>query len=208
MSEGTKPRVDRRMTAAETEQRILGATIELLDAGASLAGLSVNKIVDVAGVSRATFYLHFGDKRALVARLAATELHEFQRVTADFLGDPDAGRAELAATVREMVRLWRAHAGVLSSLIELAEYDADTREEWQSVIGAIAQEMAPAIERRNPQIDKELAASLAEILAWTGERSLHQMVGREADDAQACRVEDGLIEAAWRIISPATSLPA
>jgi AcrR family transcriptional regulator len=207
MNESAPTKTDRRMTGAETEQKILDATIELLDAGASLAGLSVNRIVEAAGVSRATFYLHFGDKRALVARLAATELREFQQATAGFLADESAGREELAATVAELVRLWQAHAGVLSSLIELAEYDADAREEWQSVIRAIAAEIAPAITMRNPTMSAAQALTLAEIVAWTGERALHQMVGRDADPAGVERVADGLTEVAWRVVVPASSLP-
>lgn len=203
----SKVRVDRRMTGAETEQKILAGTIALLDAGATLAGLSVNKIVESAGVSRATFYLHFADKQALVRRLAATELDEFQRATAGFLSDPTAGREELAQTVAGLVELWRAHAGVLSSLIELAEYDAESREEWQRVIHAVAATSAPAIRERNPQMPEPLVLTLSEIVAWTGERALHQMVGRDATPAQARRVVEGLTEAVWRIVEPASSLP-
>lgn len=199
--------VDRRRTGADTEKKILDGTVALLDSGANLASLSVNRIAEQSGVSRATFYLHFADKRALVARLAATELQEFQRATADFLADPKAGQEELGATAREMVALWRAHAGVLSSLIELAEYDAETREDWQGVIHAIAATIAPAIRERNPELDEPLVLTIAEIIAWTGERAMHQMIGRDATDAQAKRVADGLTEAVWRIVSPASSLP-
>lgn len=203
----TQARIDGRMTAAETEQKILGGTISLLDAGATLAGLSVNKIVEAAGVSRATFYLHFADKPSLVRRLAETELQEFQRATAGFLSDPNAGRDELAETVNEIIELWRAHAGVLSSLIELAEYDAESREDWQRVIHAIAASTAPAIRERNPQLPEPLVLTLAEIVAWTGERAMHQMVGRDSTPAQARRVAEGLTEAVWRIAEPASSLP-
>lgn len=207
MSVGAEDRVDRRRTGAGTEQKILDGTVALLDDGATLAGLSVNRIAESAGVSRATFYLHFTDKSALVRRLAQTELTEFQRTTADFLADPTAGRDELAATVAALVQLWREHAGVLSSLIELAESDAEFREQWQAVIHAIAATNAPAIRERNPGLDEALILTLAEIISWTGERALHQMVGRDATDAQARRVVEGLTEAVWRIVEPASSLP-
>lgn len=199
--------VDGRLRAAETEQRILDGTIELLDAGTPLAGLSVNRIVEAAGVSRATFYLHFADKRELVARLAETELQEFLEVTADFLADPAAGIDELAATVDQLIGLWRAHAGVLSSLIELAEYDAGTQEDWQRTIHAIALGVAPAIRGRNPEMDEPLVQTIAEMGAWACERVMHQMVGRDASDAQARRAAEGLTELLWRIIAPASSLP-
>ena len=207
MNGAAEPRVDRRMTGAETEQRILDGAISLLDSGVPLARLSVGRIVEAAAVSRATFYLHIADKRAQVARLAQTELHEFERATASFLADPSAGREELAATTADLVELWRSHAGVLSSLIELAEYDAETREDWQAVVHAIAATVAPAIRRRNPGLDEPLVLTLAEIVAWAGERAMHQMVGRDASDAQARRVAEGLTEAIWRIVQPAGPAP-
>jgi AcrR family transcriptional regulator len=207
MNEVAVEKVDRRLRRAETEQRILDGTIELLDAGASLAGLSVNRIVEASGVSRATFYLHFADKRQLVQRLGETELFAFQRVTESFLADPGAGRDELSATFTELVALWRSHAGVLSSLIEMAEYDSESRETWQGVVQAVAASIAPALRERRPELDEPMVLTLSEILAWTGERSLHQMVGRDATDAQARRAADGLTEAVWRIVAPASSLP-
>jgi AcrR family transcriptional regulator len=205
MSEVAVSKVDRRMRRAETEQRILEGTIELLDAGASLAGLSVNRIAQASGVSRATFYLHFADKRQLVQRLGETELFAFQRVTESFLSDPSAGRTELATTFDELVALWRSHAGVLSSLIEMAEYDADSRETWQAIVQSVGASIAPAVRERRPELDEPMVQTLSEILAWTGERSMHQMVGRDATSAQARSVAEGLTEAVWRIVSPASS---
>jgi AcrR family transcriptional regulator len=206
MNETQVEKVDRRLTRGETEQRILDGTIELLDAGASLAGLSVNRIAEAAAVSRATFYLHFADKRQLVHRLGETELFAFQRVTESFLTDPLAGREELATTFDELVALWRSHAGVLSSLIEMAEYDADSREIWKTIVQSVAASIAPAVRERRPDLDEPMILTLAEILAWTGERCLHQMVGREATDAQARRPAEGLTEAVWRIVAPASSV--
>lgn len=207
MNEVSAEKVDRRLRRAETEQRILDGTVELLDAGASLAGLSVNRIATASGVSRATFYLHFADKRQLVQRLGETELFAFQRVTESFLADPLAGRDELGETFTELVALWRSHAGVLSSLIEMAEYDSESRETWQAVVQAVAASIAPALRVRRPELDEPMVLTLSEILAWTGERALHQMVGRDATDAQARRAADGLTEAVWRIVAPASSLP-
>jgi hypothetical protein len=89
----------------------------------------------------------------------------------------------------------------------MAEYDADSRETWQAIIQAVAASIAPAIRARRPELDEPMVLTLSEILAWTGERSLHQMVGRDATDAQARRAASGLTEAVWRIVAPASSLP-
>mgnify|MGYP000085428387 CR=1 FL=1 len=196
-------RIDRRQTRDATEQRILDGTTRLLDGGASLAGLSINRIAEESGVSRATFYLHFGDKRALIARLAETELRAFESVTDPFIDDPNAGREKLADVMRKLAGVWRDHAGVLSSLIELAEYDADSREQWQTIVQAVAANLAPAIRARRTDLDEAQVITLSEVIAWTGERSMHQMIGREASQQQIDRVAEGLTEAIWRIVAPA-----
>lgn len=200
MTAKPEERIDRRQTRDATETRILEGTTRLLDAGASLAGLSINRIAEESGVSRATFYLHFADKRALISRLATRELREVQVATDPFISDPTAGRDELAAVVTNLVAIWRDHAGVLASLIELAEYDADSRETWQQVVQAIAAQMAPAIRDRRPDLDEAMVVNTSEVLAWTGERTMHQMIGRDADDRRAADVAAALTEIIWRIV--------
>lgn len=198
-------RVDGRLRRDATEQKILDGTARLLDAGASLAGLSVNRIVEESGVSRATFYLHFSDKPALVARLVETELMEFDRATDSFFENPAVTQADLAQAYDDVIQLWRDHAGVLSSLIELAEYDADTRVVWQGIIGAIGLRVAGLLRQRRPELSNEDAAALGEVIAWAGERSCHQMIGRDSTDADARRVSKALTEVVWRVLEPATS---
>lgn len=200
MTQVDQTRVDRRLTRDATEQRILEGTTRLLDAGASLAGLSINRIAEESGVSRATFYLHFGDKRALITRLAERELREFEVATGPFVLDPQAGREVLAKVVYDLVVVWRDHAGVLSSLIELAEYDADSREAWQAIVHAVAAQIAPAVRARRPELDEPMVLNIAEIIAWTGERSCHQMIGHYADDRRAADVAAALTDVIWRIV--------
>ncbi len=199
----TVPSGDRRLRRDATEGKILDATAALLDEGASLAELSVGRIVAAAGVSRATFYLHFTDKRALIARLAARELSAFDEATDAFFEVPDAGRAELASTVRGVVELWRDHAGVLSSLIELAEYDADARATWRATVEAIARSVEIALRARRRDLTSAQAATLAQTIAWAGERACHQMVGRDASTRQVAKVADALTDLIWRAIAPA-----
>src|ERR1700751_6027937 len=58
-----------------------GTREALLDAGVAvaardgLAGLSVNRVVDEAGVAKGTFYVHFADREAFVDALHA-RFHE------------------------------------------------------------------------------------------------------------------------------------
>jgi AcrR family transcriptional regulator len=195
-------RVDRRQTRDATESKILEATNELLDGGASLAGLSVNRIAEQAGVSRATFYLHFSDKRGLIAKLAETELAEFAQVMDPFLDTPGAGREELATMITALVELWRDHYGVLSSLIELAEYDSDARETWNLILKAVADRIEIAVKARRTELSAEQTKTLAEVIAWTGERTCHQMLSANSNKRDVARISEALTDAVWRTIAP------
>ncbi|MBI4897093.1 MAG: TetR/AcrR family transcriptional regulator [Actinobacteria bacterium] len=185
-----------------TELRILDATAELLQSGASLAGLSIGRIVEAAGVSRATFYLHFPDKRELVARLAQERLSEFGEITDPFLEKRDAGREELAEVMRQLVASWQLRAGVLAGLVELAEYDEAAREAWRSVVMGVAEMLAGALHKRRPELSDEQAQSLAEVVAWMGERVCHQMTGIGSDENDARRTAEAMTDAIWRIVTP------
>ncbi len=198
----TLPTGARRSSRDATEQRILSATHDLLQGGASLAGLSIARIVKQAGVSRATFYLHFPDKRALVARLAGQRLSEFGAITDPFLENPQAGRDELAEVVIRLVQNWRAQAGVLAGLIELSEYDQAARDAWHGVVRGIAATIATALRRFRPDLDSDQCEVLAEVIAWMGERACHQMAGTGTDMDQVDRTAEALTEAVWRIIAP------
>lgn len=194
--------VDRRQTREATESRILAGATGLLDEGESLAALSVNRIAEASGVSRATFYLHFADKRELVARLAETELQAFDLLTDPFLEDPGAGREQLAAVVDQIIDLWQSHSGVLTSLIESAERDGESRTAWQETVHQVAERIASAIRVRRTDLSEQEVQTLAEIIAWTGERALHQMIGRHGDQATARRLSEGLCEVVWRLVEP------
>lgn len=183
-----------------TEQRILGATEDLLQGGASLAGLSVSKIADAAGVSRATFYLHFPDKRALIARLAEQRLSEFGMITEPFLSGEITGRDGLEQTIGGLVRNWNDRAGVLASIVELAEYDDGAREAWAETIGEIAKTLSAGLARFRPDLSPARRAALSEVITWMSERSCHQMAGTGATKRDVERTIDALTEAIWAII--------
>lgn len=183
-----------------TEQRILDATHELLQSGASLAGLSVARIAEAAGVSRATFYLHFPDKRALIAKLAEQRLSEFGMITQPFLTGETEGREALDQTISALVRNWHERAGVLASIVELAEYDEGAREAWAETIAEIAKRLADGLAAFRPDLPPAKRAALAEVVTWMSERSCHRMAGTGASKRDVERTSEALAEAIWAII--------
>ncbi|GAA4187993.1 TetR/AcrR family transcriptional regulator [Gryllotalpicola kribbensis] len=94
--------------AARSKRALVAAATELLDAH-DLDALSITQVVAAAGVTRPTFYQHFGDLAEL-ARAAAvtrldTEFERYQPVSAD-AGD---GLARVEPVVRQLLEHLAAH---------------------------------------------------------------------------------------------------
>ena len=192
-----------RERRAATRQQILDALRALLEEGAPVAGLSVEKIVSAAGVSRATFYVHFTGKAELVTALSDQDMEPWLAHALPVLGDPTADRQAFAAIIRELVANWRRHAAVTASLVELAEYDEAVRDAWNGVVFRLAAELAEHLRRRwdgRPELAGSDPEAMAEVTAWMVERVCHQMVRAGARDDD--RVAAALAEACWRIIEP------
>lgn len=108
-----------------TRQESAAATRELLvDAGLRMAertgltGLSVNAIVEAAGVAKGTFFHHFGDRaRYLVA--IHEEFHDrlFADIT-EVVGDLPPGRDRLLAAANAYLDGCLRHRGVRALLLE------------------------------------------------------------------------------------------
>ena len=193
-----------RERRAATRQQILDALRSLLEGGAPVAGLSVERIVSQAGVSRATFYVHFAGKAEVVTALSEQDMEPWLEHALPVLADPTSDREAFALIIRELVQNWRAHAAVTGSLVELAEYDEAVREAWHGVVHRLAGELAGHLRRRWAGRDDAPASPpevMAELIAWMVERVCHQMVcgGEPAGDD---RVAAALAEAIWRIIEP------
>lgn len=197
----TLPRsTDSDSRRATTRREIVGAVRDLLAGGASYYDLSVNRIAQAAGVSRATFYLHFNDKRQLLAALADQELSEWRALADPLFENPAAGYDELVVTIRELLALWDSHRGVLSALIELAEYDDDARMAWRGAVESVATTIAAYTEQRN-DIDVADAQMSGRLMAWMAERACHQILdGASATEREA--LVETLANVIWRSRKP------
>lgn len=185
---------------AATRQQIVTAVRDLLGEGAAFAELSVGRIAERAGVSRATFYLHFSDKRELLADLAAQELADWQAVSQTMFDDPGAGRDVIEATIGNMVALWQAHRPVLSALVELAEYDDQARTAWRAAVSAVAASVSEYAAKRD-DIDYDDLEMSGMVIAWMAERACHQILDG-ASPAETARVVKVLTDIIWRSRKP------
>lgn len=180
--------------------QIIEAVLDLLNSGASFSELSVGRIVERAGVSRASFYLHFSDKRALLGELAQRELTQWREVAEPLFADPDAGYDDLLRTVEAMFEMWDDQRAVLAALIELAEYDDDARAAWRGVIESVGAMVAGySLSRADVDVaDVELSGRM---IAWMAERVCHQMLAG-VNDAERAALAATLTETIWRARKP------
>jgi AcrR family transcriptional regulator len=129
----------RRQEATEqTRARILTAARELLVAGSSFSGFTVDAVARQAGVARMTVYYQFSSKVGLLEALSddlAARGQMMDQLPAAF-ARPDP-RDALEAFVAAFARFWTADRLVIRRLRALAALDADFeqvvrgRDEWR-----------------------------------------------------------------------------
>jgi AcrR family transcriptional regulator len=191
------PREERRDSIRDE----LSAAVErLLEGGATYAEISVERLCQEAGTSRATFYQYFEDKGDLLSQLAEATLRDLGD-TSEFWWHlpPGGGRDALEAGFRRTFALYREHRGVMRSLTESAAHDSAIRERLRSTILAwaiaeTAQHIRAGIADGtvNPDLDPEVSA---EWLCWMFERGLYEIAGVSDE-----RTLDAMLEALTGLI--------
>jgi AcrR family transcriptional regulator len=192
-------RTDRRRTGPATRADLLAAATRLLTGGSTVAGLSVDRIVDEAGMSRATFYLHFKDKTELVAALAEDQVAWRETIGAKALADRSVTRDTVRAMLAEIVDRWIENRAVLAAIIEVAEYDPAMSDTWRTAMLEVADVAAAQFRIRwQGAADHPDPDTLAEVFTWMFERSCHQIL---RDPTRRDAVTDTLTEIIWRVLS-------
>lgn len=181
-----------------TQAAIVDAMRRLLKAGEAYSSLSVDQIVKEARVSRATFYLHFAEKKDVMHRLAYEIVEQRFAIGAEQLAQPQIDSQAVTAMVTEMVDRWMAEAHLLEAVLELAEQDAAMRATWVDAVhevGAMFAKLMRAHWDSNaaPDVDTE---TLGRVLAWMFERSAHQLT---RDPTQREAVIRAVAEVFWRV---------
>lgn len=151
-------------TRRRNRNRILDATSQLLSSGERLAKLSIDRIAKAAGMSRATFYLHFKSKHDLIAALAERELAPWTSMVAAALAVDQITRDQMRQIASGLMEVYRANQGTMTGIIEMAEYDDETRQAWRETIESIAGQFQTAILRWRPNLTESEAAELARVI--------------------------------------------
>ncbi|MEV5177038.1 TetR/AcrR family transcriptional regulator [Streptomyces flaveolus] len=177
--------------SAATRAQVMSTLERLLDSGEAFSEISVQRILDEAGVSRATFYAHFHSKSDVLVRLT-DELREslltLARQWEPGVGEDGADR--FARFFEDVLTIHRAHQGVLTAVREAASYDsavgdfytADLEGFDEAVLRTLLSEQAAG---STPADLDAVAAS--RIIVWGGAQAI----------AHHIRVDDGTGDAVF-----------
>lgn len=191
---------------AATRERILAAAKRLLERGDSVAGLTVAQLAEEAEVSRATFYLHFPDKRHLVEALFETAIAEWNEVAATALSDPDITRDELRRVLGAGVEQGVKYGPIVAGVTELGEYDAEVREAWQAHMRRASENHTQWLAKCRPDLSAREVTLLGQVLGWASERTLQRMLGlRDEAWCDPDELADTLTEIWWSVAHPGRS---
>ncbi|WP_338704225.1 TetR/AcrR family transcriptional regulator (plasmid) [Streptomyces sp. Q6] len=110
--------------SAASRAQVVRTLGRLLDSGEAFTEISVQRILEEAGVSRATFYSHFRSKTDLLVQLT-DELRQSLLALVqqwDLRAREDAAD-RLARFFEDVLTIHRDHQGVLTAVREAASYD-------------------------------------------------------------------------------------
>ncbi|MGW4126362.1 TetR/AcrR family transcriptional regulator [Nocardia sp. NPDC004711] len=144
----------------------------LLDAGTEvaartgLAGLSVNAVVQAAGMAKGTFYHHFPDRRSYVVALHRRYHDELTGLVLAAIGDLTPGRERLRAGLAAYLDACLATRGTKAFLAQ-SRTEADLLDEVTARNQLVAAAIVPDIEQLGwadpPAVAHLVIAMVAEI---------------------------------------------
>ncbi|MDW5593164.1 TetR/AcrR family transcriptional regulator [Conexibacter stalactiti] len=178
MPSATRRPQSRRAARREViRDRLLDVVQRLLADGESFTEISVERMVQEAGMSRSTYYVYFEDKGDLLrAWFGEIEAEIAEAVAGWWEIDGDSSRADLRAALARVVEVYHPHAPLMAATYDAAEYDPSVRELVTAMMGANIASLRKHIRQGQAAgfIDPELpAAETAQWLTWMAERAFH-----------------------------------
>ncbi|MFC4587656.1 TetR/AcrR family transcriptional regulator [Sphaerisporangium corydalis] len=184
---------DLQERSTEAETKLVSAVERLLNAGESFTEISVQRIIEEAGVSRATFYAYFQGKPDILRRLAQ-KIRDASLALAE-QWDPGAGEDgadRYTAFFQDVLALHRAHHPVLSAVREVATYDAAVRDFYTADLEGFDEAVLATLleQQRAGATPSDLdAVAASRVIVWGGAQAMahHINVDDGSGDAALAR---------------------
>jgi len=173
-------------TGTSESERLIFAATERLLGRMSLNDISVARIIDEAGVSRATFYFYFSSKFAVIAALLAAVMDEIVESVRPFLERDESTPPDVS--LRESfdagTTVWAEHRLLLRAVSEHWHAVPELRELWNELWGRSIDLTAELLDRERkrglapPGPDSR---QLSAALLWGAERAIY-VAGLDSND--------------------------
>lgn len=182
----------RRRRAPQTRLAILDAVGELLKSR-RLDDLQVNEIVERAGISRQTFYVHFETKYSVIAALIADTGEGILAIWAPlFDGDGPIVEAQVRAVGKATIAQWRAQATLFSATIEGWHSDAEIHDVWNEVLARFEERFSARVRRHRSGTPRRNDDMLVGALMEAFQRCLY--LAMSVPDSAFARSDDDLAD--------------
>ena len=162
--------------SAATRAQVIRTLEHLLDAGEPFSEISVQRILEEAGVSRATFYSHFQSKSDLLVQLTDELRQSLLALAQQWERGAGEGAADrLAQFFEDVLTVHRAHQGVLTAVREAASYDASVADFYTANLEGFDETMLRALRSEQAagatpaDVD---APSASRIIIWGGAQAI------------------------------------
>ena len=203
------PSITRRSRATRRERRdtvrdqLLAAIERLVERGESYTELSVERLVEEAGISRSTFYVYFADKGELLGSLAEDSIAAMIEAGRWWWElPPSALKEDVQGALRTVFDTYLEHRGLFAAVVEVAGYDSAVREQFGGLMERVIDELADHIRRGqdagyvHEDLDPQRTAAW---LCWMAERGLYQLVAG-ADEHQREALLQALTDIVWHTL--------
>jgi AcrR family transcriptional regulator len=187
----------------DIRDRLLAAVEGLLAEGHNYAEVSVERLVQEAGISRSTFYVYFEDKGELLRAWFAQITEELTGAAQDWWNlDENVRREDVHAALSRIVDTYQPHTRLMAAVFDAASYDSAVREEVDAMMAANTGGLRKHI--RDGQQGGWIAPNLppaetAGWLTWMAERGFHLMI-QTADRDEAKALVEAYTDVIWNAL--------
>ncbi len=171
----------------------MSALRRLLESDHSFSEISIQRILEEAGVSRATFYARFTGKSDVLVRLT-DELRESLLALARQWepGTGEDGAERFARFFEEVIAIHRAHRAVLTAIREAASYDPAVSDFYTADLGGFDEVVRGTLlaEQAAGRAATDLdVVAASRIIVWGGSQAIarHIQVDDGAGDTAMAR---------------------
>ncbi|MFV9430795.1 TetR/AcrR family transcriptional regulator [Rhodococcus rhodochrous] len=165
-----------KLTRAEQKQATRDALVEaarVLFVDAGYTATTAEAIAKAAGVSRATFYLHFRSKAEIVqSHMAALEdpiAEAYARL--DAIVDPALD--DVVAWLEDHAEFWREHRPEFASMEQALSHEALVSDEWFAMLRRVAEGMRNLLGRQSDPDARRRARLHVTSMLMSTDRNFH-----------------------------------